>query len=201
MPAPVRTRLQYAGSYTQQSGGQLEIEIGGTTAGTTYDVVDVTSFADLSGQLQLALLNGFAPGAGDTFTVLTAASGIFGTFSDVTNGARLDTIDDLGSFQVNYGAGSTFDPNQIVLSNFLPNDLPDDFNDDGTVDAADYVVWRKTDGTPPKYNLWRTHFGQTAGSGAMLGSTSNVSVPEPATLLMIVSAGMLVFCCQRSKVS
>ena len=25
--------------------------------------------------------------------------------------------------------------------------LPGDFNSDGTVDAADYVVWRKTDGT------------------------------------------------------
>ena len=39
--------------------------------------------------------------------------------------------------------------------------LPGDFNHDGTVDAADYVVWRKTDGTPAGYNTWRTHFGQT----------------------------------------
>ena len=28
--------------------------------------------------------------------------------------------------------------------------LPGDFNDNGTVDAADYVVWRKTDGTPDR---------------------------------------------------
>ena len=41
-------------------------------------------------------------------------------------------------------------------------DLPGDFNNDGTVDAADYVVWRKSDGTPAGYNAWRTHFGQTA---------------------------------------
>ena len=39
--------------------------------------------------------------------------------------------------------------------------IPGDFNHDGTVDAADYVVWRKTDGTPAGYNTWRTHFGQT----------------------------------------
>ena len=44
---------------------------------------------------------------------------------------------------------------QVFLS------LPGDFNHDGTVDAADYVVWRKTDGTQAEYNTWRTHFGQT----------------------------------------
>ena len=33
--------------------------------------------------------------------------------------------------------------------------LPGDFNNDGTVDAADYVVWRKTDGTQTGYNAWR----------------------------------------------
>ena len=37
-----------------------------------------------------------------------------------------------------------------------------DYNQNGTVDAADYVVWRKNDGTPDGYNTWRTHFGRTA---------------------------------------
>ena len=41
--------------------------------------------------------------------------------------------------------------------------IPGDFNFDGFVDAADYVTWRKTDGTPAGYNVWRTHFGQPAG--------------------------------------
>ena len=31
-----------------------------------------------------------------------------------------------------------------------PVPIPGDFNHDGTVDAADYVVWRKTDGTPSR---------------------------------------------------
>ena len=44
--------------------------------------------------------------------------------------------------------------------------LPGDFNHDGTVDAADYIVWRKTDGTPAGYNTWRANFGQPAGSGS-----------------------------------
>ena len=35
-----------------------------------------------------------------------------------------------------------------------------DYNDDGAVNAADYVVWRKTDGTPEGYNTWRANFGK-----------------------------------------
>ena len=64
-----------------------------------------------------------------------------------------------------------------------------DFNLNGTVDAADYVVWRKGVGvapTPANYNLWRTHFGETFGNGS--GATANVTVPEPATLVMLIMA-------------
>ena len=62
-----------------------------------------------------------------------------------------------------------------------------DFNLDGTVDAADYVVWRNGLGTlytQSHYAIWRSHFGQTAGSGAALPSAEPLSaaVPEPATL-------------------
>jgi hypothetical protein len=58
-----------------------------------------------------------------------------------------------------------------------------DFNADRNVDAADYVVWRKTDGTQAGYNLWRTHFGQTVGSGG--GANGTAAIPEPATLIML----------------
>ena len=61
-----------------------------------------------------------------------------------------------------------------------------DFNNDGTVDAADYVVWRKIDGTRAGYNTWRSHFGQTSGSGA--GVSTNAAVPEPATTIFLVLA-------------
>jgi hypothetical protein len=50
--------------------------------------------------------------------------------------------------------------------------IPGDFNNNGTVDAADYVVWRKTDGMQDGYNLWRMNFGRTSGASAMLGSTA-----------------------------
>ncbi|MEX0611587.1 MAG: hypothetical protein WD738_19310 [Pirellulales bacterium] len=65
----------------------------------------------------------------------------------------------------------------------LPIGLPGDFNFDGTVDAADYVVWRKglgTTHTPGDYDIWRAHFGETGGSGSTSFAASQSPVPEPA---------------------
>jgi hypothetical protein len=44
--------------------------------------------------------------------------------------------------------------------------VPADFNNDSVVDAADYVVWRKIDGTQAGYDLWRAHFGKKADNGS-----------------------------------
>ncbi len=65
-----------------------------------------------------------------------------------------------------------------------------DFNDDGTVDAGDYVTWLKSPGTfggsPAGYNLWRANFGNTApGAGASIGSTGG-AVPEPSSIILLL---------------
>jgi hypothetical protein len=73
-----------------------------------------------------------------------------------------------------------------------------DYNRNGIVDAADYVVWRQGLGTTfnqEDYNVWRAHFGRTAGSGA--GAAVNAAIPEPATLLLIILA---VGCCLLRRV-
>jgi PEP-CTERM motif-containing protein len=66
-----------------------------------------------------------------------------------------------------------------------------DFNLDGTVDAADYVVWRNGLGTiynQNDYGVWRSHFGASLGpgSGAALLSAAPLSaaVPEPASFVL-----------------
>jgi outer membrane protein assembly factor BamB len=70
--------------------------------------------------------------------------------------------------------------------------LPGDFNNDGTVDAADYAVWRNglgTTYTQADYNAWRTNFGRSA-TGAAAGADRDVNgaVPEPSALVLIASA-------------
>ena len=77
-----------------------------------------------------------------------------------------------------------------------------DYNNNGKVDAADYVLWRNggplqnevnTPGTvdPTDYDAWKARFGNTSGAGSLSGSSS---VPEPTSLLLVVfSAGG--YCC------
>lgn len=71
--------------------------------------------------------------------------------------------------------------------------VPGDFNNDGVVDAADYVLWRKggalanevsTPGVTDAqdYLDWRARFGNTSGSGSSL---HGASVPEPATFVLL----------------
>ncbi|HEX2477103.1 MAG TPA: hypothetical protein VHK01_20275, partial [Lacipirellulaceae bacterium] len=57
-----------------------------------------------------------------------------------------------------------------------------DYNGDGIVDAADYAVWRKNDGTQDGYNVWRTNFGRTTGAGPL----SDGTVPEPTTWILLL---------------
>jgi hypothetical protein len=79
----------------------------------------------------------------------------------------------------------------IVNNQFVAPDLFGDYNGDGTVDAADYVAWRKTDGTQYGYNSWRAYFGETIGSGAGNDSTASSGVPEPASLALFLLAASI----------
>ena len=82
--------------------------------------------------------------------------------------------------------------------------LPGDYNHNNVVDAADYVVWRDGLGatyTQNDYNVWRANFGRTAGSGAALPSAEPLSaaVPEPATLVLLMSAALGI-CIRRHRI-
>lgn len=76
--------------------------------------------------------------------------------------------------------------------------LPGDFNQDGIVDAADYVVFRKNEGTTnvlpndnglsgtvvgqAHYDLWLANFGLGSGEGSGGGTLAPATaVPEPAS--------------------
>jgi hypothetical protein len=88
----------------------------------------------------------------------------------------------------NGGGSDPLSANTIVAFSLAPS-IAGDFNGDGSVDAADYVVWRKglgTTFTQANYDTWRTHFGQSAGSGS--GAGANSAVPEAATGAMQILA-------------
>jgi hypothetical protein len=69
--------------------------------------------------------------------------------------------------------------------------VPGDYNGNGTVDAADYVLWRNngplqnevaTPGsvTQEDYDVWRARFGNVAGAASGNLLAAGASVPEPA---------------------
>jgi hypothetical protein len=92
--------------------------------------------------------------------------------------------------------GDSFGDKAIFI-NFAPAGIAGDYNDDGKVDAADYVVWRDNEGTTntlpndpnggnigaAQYNTWRANFGMMAGSGSGSGFAA---VPEPAGMILAV---------------
>jgi hypothetical protein len=80
----------------------------------------------------------------------------------------------------------------LVATFSLVQPLAGDYNDDGAVDAADYVVWRKNDISQTGYDTWRTNYGRTSGSG----SGVSAAVPEPITA-QIFLAGILALCLRR----
>jgi hypothetical protein len=77
--------------------------------------------------------------------------------------------------------------------------LDGDFNDDGSVDAADYVVWRKDDGTPQGYDEWRANFGMPVIIGSGGGSGRAAATPEPMTLGLLAAGSLGVTFLRRSR--
>ncbi|QDU88896.1 hypothetical protein Pla175_22800 [Pirellulimonas nuda] len=73
-----------------------------------------------------------------------------------------------------------------------PN-LDGDFNGDGSVNAADYTVWRDglgTTYTQADYNLWKNNFG----AGTAVAAITAATVPEPASgaILMLAAVGLML---------
>ncbi len=94
--------ITVAGSYEQDSGGSLLIQLAGLDSGR-YDVFNISGTATLGGTLDIALLDGFAPSIGDSFRFMTYGSHL-GTFN------ALDVLAPSG-----YEFTTAYDSNGITL--------------------------------------------------------------------------------------
>jgi len=138
------------------------------------------------GNLQLSG-SGFMPSS--PIEIITTGLGISGSFANVANGQRLAVGD--GSFLVNYGPGSPFDPKSVFISSFQPA-TPGDFDVDGDVDGNDFLVWQRGDspnhGNAADLVAWRVNFG-ISGAAAV---SSAVPESTAATLTIVAATAALV---------
>jgi hypothetical protein len=124
------------------------------------------------------------------------------------------TANGLANLMSPQGTSQQLTSSQIITarsSNFArlytpPATLTGDYNKNGVVDAADYIVWRKTlnqsgSGLPADgdnsgtigfgdYTVWRNHFGSTSGNGSLLSDDG--AIPEPGLLLYLLMALQLL---------
>ena len=125
------------GSYAQQTGAVLALDIAASEAAVNFDVLSVSQNAILGGMLQLNMISEQQPEATDAFAIV-AATTLQGAFENVANGQRLPTSDGRGSFVVHYGSDSSYAENLVVLSDYQSSEvILGDINGDGVVNLLD----------------------------------------------------------------
>jgi T5SS/PEP-CTERM-associated repeat protein/probable HAF family extracellular repeat protein len=183
--------MSFGGDVRFGISSSLQIELAGRESESQHDLLEIAGTAALGGALDVSLIDGFMPLAGDRFEIVSAGAGLSGAFAT----QDLPALGERLMWDIQYGADS------ITLT-VVSIGLPGDYNQNGVVDAADYVVWRRSvgqagaglaaDGDGNKridsgdYSIWRAHFGQTTGSAAGGGSRETAAdwfaVPETFAL-------------------
>ena len=167
--------LHITGNYTHSYGGKLQIEL---ASPTSFDKLAVTGNIMLARRslpaaaLEVSLADGYVPHGSQSFDILDWGGSLSGVFESI----QLPTLG--GTLAVGHVPALY---RRRALGRRPPN-LAGDYNQNGTVDAADYTVWRKSLGqigaglaadgdsdnaiTQADYNLWKQHFGEHSGSGS-----------------------------------
>jgi hypothetical protein len=180
-----------ANSVSFDTGSSLSIELAGA-APAQYDQLHVSGRLSLGGTLDVSLISPFTPQAGDSFDILD-----WGSLSRTIDYVTLPEL----------GPELLWNTSQLYINGALTVTIAGDFNGDGSVDAADYVVWRQgldTTYTLDDYNAWRAHFGQTVGSGEALVADSlaraDAAIPEPGALwLALLGAAIIALKKRKGK--
>lgn len=162
--------------------GSLQVELAGQGEGE-FDSLLIDGSATLGGTLELLLLDGFTPDSGSSFPIVEIAGSRTGEFDGLAEGALV------GNFGVDlyitYAAG---DGNDVAL--FTLPELAGDFNEDGNVDAADFLIWQRN---PAIGNLldWQASYG------GLPATAVGLAVPEPSNLALLLMC--LARACCRTR--
>jgi hypothetical protein len=177
-----------AGNIGFSNSSTLVMELGGSAAGTQYDEILSSGQIAFDGTLEVSLINGFTPAAGQSFNLFdwSSTSGTFDTLTLPSLGGSLDW----NTSQL-YTTGVL----SIVAAGILG-----DYNQNGTVDAGDYVVYRKklgsstslpNDDTPgvgtDDYTRWRSRFGQSSSGNGSSSLIGDGMVPEAPSLFLLIA--------------
>ena len=100
-------KITVQGNFTQGRSGTLVIEVAGKKDGQ-FDVLEVTGEAHLDGRLRVERVGkGPRLKVGDRLAFLTAAGGVEGEFSEISNGLQTDTM---------VRPGVVYEENAVVLT-------------------------------------------------------------------------------------
>lgn len=140
--------LTIDGDYTQAATGTLEIEVGGLTPGNgpdNHDQVVVSGVAALDGRLEVPIINGFVPNAGDEITFLTAGLGVTGEFNALT-------APGLASANPNVAVAIQYNANDVRLRFVAPATDIQFHGQLASVDWANATTWT-TNTVPDTTNI------------------------------------------------
>jgi T5SS/PEP-CTERM-associated repeat protein len=177
----------------------LEMGVEASDFSASSPLVSTNGVVTLGGSLDVSLEGGYASLIGQSIELISAGGGIIGAFNSI----------ELPSLPSDFEIGVVYSPTSVVMQIGLASvsaALAGDFNQDGTVNSADYTVWRNSlgqtgiglaaDGNGDTrvddldYGLWKLHFGETIGG--VSGAASTSTTPEPTSYVLALAA-MLAF--------
>lgn len=156
------------------NSGSLEVELGGSLAGSEFDRLDVTGAANLGGSLAVSFIDGFEPQVGQFFQFISALGGIFDDFAAVS----LPPLEAGKTWRLVYG--------ETLVGLEVLSSLPGDYNSDGAVNGKDFLAWQRGE-SPDSFSssdleTWTANYG----AGLQVASPST-AVPEPQSVVLLLT--------------
>ncbi|WP_148074497.1 beta strand repeat-containing protein [Bythopirellula goksoeyrii] len=166
---------------------------------TQYDQVHVFDTLTLDGVVEISVMlqEGFVPGEGNFFDILSADQIIldgsldfaFPIVDGMTFSHEILNLLDPATIDAENPTGVNRDVLRITFDTELPFP-PGDFNSDGIVDGGDFLLWQRELGTSFDANDltdWQTNYGSQNKT-----VPTSTAVPEPSTAWLASLGGVLL---------